>query len=196
MTGQTTVVTPERFSAGLTYENYLAQINVNKERFEQFYESAQLDSDDAEFFRSATQHPNGPAKMLVIGEDWCPDVYRGMPVMARIAEASGLELRVFPRDQHLDIADEFLKQGEFRSIPVAVFYTKNHEYIGHWIERPAQADQERGQIALDIQQEFPEADEEKVRSETRSRTQAKQPGWQQASIKEMRKIIADKLGTS
>ena len=53
MTGQTTVVTPEPFSAGLTYENYLAQINVNKERFEQFYESAELDPDDAEFFRRA-----------------------------------------------------------------------------------------------------------------------------------------------
>ena len=196
MTGTTSVVTPERFASGLTYQDYIAQINVNKERFEQFYESGQLTTEDAEFFKSAAQRPDGPVEMLVIGEDWCPDVYRGMPVMARIAEASGMEMRVFPRDQHLDIMNEFLNKGEFLSIPVAVFYTKDHEYIGHWIERPASANEERRQIDEEIKREFPDADEQKVRTETRAKTQARFPSWQQASIKEMRKIIEDKIGAA
>ena len=88
--------------------------------------------------------------MLIIGEDWCPDVYRGMPVMARIAEASGMEIRVFPRDSHLDIMNEFLNKGEYLSIPVAVFYTRDHQYIGHWIERPKAANQEQAQIEEQI----------------------------------------------
>ena len=52
--------------------------------------------------------------------------------MARIAEASGMELRVFFRDQNKDIMSEFLKFGEHESIPTLVFYTKDHEYIAHY----------------------------------------------------------------
>ena len=86
--------------------------------------------------------PNGPAKMMVIGEDWCPDVFRGMPVFAKLAEATGIDMRVFKRDENKDIIGEFLKDGEYESIPVAVFYTKDHRYIAHFIERPELAYEE------------------------------------------------------
>ena len=145
----TSAVTPERFSSGLTYNDYIAQIKVNKDRFEQFYESVEVSQDDADFFKKAVEA--GVTKMLVLGEDWCPDVYRGMPVMARISEASGMEIRVFPRDENLDIMNEFLKDGEFQSIPTVVLYTGDHDYLGHWIERPAKANEEREQIDADCQ---------------------------------------------
>jgi hypothetical protein len=62
--------------------------------------------------------------------------------MARIAEASGMELRVFFRDQNKDIMAEFLNHGEHESIPTFVFYTRDHRYLCHWIERPALANDE------------------------------------------------------
>ena len=40
MTAKESVVTPERFEKGYTYEDYISQINVNKDRFEQYYETA------------------------------------------------------------------------------------------------------------------------------------------------------------
>jgi thiol-disulfide isomerase/thioredoxin len=196
MTGKTSVVTPERFASGLTYQDYISQINVNKERFEEFYESGQLTPEDAAFFQAAAERADGPAKVLVLGEDWCPDVYRGMPMMARIAEAAGIEMRVFPRDQHLDIMDEFLNHGEHKSIPVAVFYDKAHRYITHWIERPASANEERGQIDADVKRDLPNGDEQAIRAEVRARTQARHPAWQQQSIAEMRRFLTDKLGLS
>jgi hypothetical protein len=79
--------------------------------------------------------------VLALAEDWCPDVFRGLPVMARIAEA-GMELRIFPRDENLDIMSEFLKQGEYQSIPVFVFYTRDQRYLAHWIERPSLANEQ------------------------------------------------------
>ncbi len=194
MVGKTSVVTPERFGTGLTYKDYLSQIKVNKERFEQYYNECHISSEDADFFRRAARHANGPAKMLVIGEDWCPDVYRGMPAMTRLAEAAGFEMRVFPRDQHLDIMNEFLKNGEFLSIPVAVFYTKDMRYICHWIERPVFADRERAQIQEEVKRAMPGADDQAIRGETRTRTQARQLVWQQESIKEMRQMVAEKVG--
>ncbi len=70
MDSKTSVVTPERFDRGLTYQDYLAQINVNKELFQKFYDEFQIAEEDAEFFRKAMRHPEGPVKILVIGEDW------------------------------------------------------------------------------------------------------------------------------
>ena len=95
-------------------------------------------------------------KMLVLGEDWCPDVYRGLPVLAEIAANAGWELRIFPRDEHSDIMSEFLKDGQHESIPTAVLYTPEHEYIGHWIERPAVANAHMAQM----QQRFKQRDGE------------------------------------
>ncbi len=89
MAEKTTVVTPERFGAGFTYDDYIAQIKVNKDKFEQYYASARLSDDDVAFFRRAKEA--GATRMLILGEDWCPDVFRGMPVLAKIAEAAGME---------------------------------------------------------------------------------------------------------
>ena len=53
-----------------------------------------------------------------------------------------MELRIFPRDQNLDIMNEFLNQGEHQSIPVFVFYTRDQRYLAHWTERPALANEQ------------------------------------------------------
>ncbi len=195
MVRETSVVTPERFASGFTYQDYLAQIKVNKNWFQQLYDNFQINPEDTEFFRKAVQHPQGPAKMMVIGEDWCPDVYRGMPVMARIAEAADMEVRVFPRDSHMDIMNEFLKEGKWASIPTAVFYTRDHQYICHWIERPALAEREMDEIAAEVQKGLPEdATDQQIRAAARPRNQERFPVWQQESVREIREMLAEHLG--
>jgi hypothetical protein len=92
------------------------------------------------FFRKAGALPHGPAKILALAEAWCGDVYRELPTTVRIAEATGLELRIFYRDENPDIMDEFLSnEGKSRAIPVFVFYTENLQYITHFTERSASA---------------------------------------------------------
>src|SRR3989337_2934408 len=136
------VVSPERFAQGLTYEQYIAAIDRNQERFKENYEGTAVSEEDAAALRELVARPDGPARCLALGEAWCPDVFRGLPVMARIAEAAGVELRVFFRDQNKDIMAEFLNQGQHESIPTFVFYTGDHRYLCHWIERPALANEE------------------------------------------------------
>jgi hypothetical protein len=141
------VVTPERFASGMTWEKYFAEkAQRNKEKFQYNYDETTVNAEDAAALKTLVESPNGPAKVLALGEDWCPDVFRGLPVIVRIAEASGMELRVFPRDDNLDIMNEFLKDGEHQSIPTFVFYTSDHRYIAHWIERPAKANAEMGEV--------------------------------------------------
>ena len=50
------------------------------------------------------------------------------------------ELRVFFRDQHLDLTDLYLNNG-YRSIPVLVFFDQDWNEVARWIERPHAATQ-------------------------------------------------------
>lgn len=190
---QESVVTPERFAGGMTWERYQEHIKRNREKFEYNYAETVLTDDDAEAFRSLAARPDGPAKVLALGEDWCPDVFRGLPVMVRIAEAAGMELRIFPRDDNLDIMNEFLNRGESQSIPTFVFYTRDHRYIAHWIERPARANAELEEIP----KLFADLDREKDREKMRERYDEFQRGpvwasWRQETVRELRELLREK----
>jgi thiol-disulfide isomerase/thioredoxin len=127
-------VTAERFNQGMTYEEYKAQMNRNKERFEETEASVQLNPDDVAVFANLPQ----PLNVLVLAEDWCGDVISGLPALGKLAEASNgkLNIRVFLRDQNLDIMDQYLNRGEFRSIPVFVVFDQDFNEIGVMKERP------------------------------------------------------------
>ena len=193
MAREDSVVTPERFSQGFNYPDYMDQIKVNKARFEGFYDSLKLSDEDTEFFKELVARPNGPAKMMVLGEDWCGDVIRGLPVLARIAEAAGIPISIFPRDTHLDIMNEYLNKGEFLSIPVAVFYTSDHKYICHWIERPEIAVIEQREIEKAIRDENPGIDDREFGQQRRSRTAAKADDWIAATVVELKELLAKSI---
>tara|TARA_B110000263_G_scaffold227944_1_gene220640 strand:- start:627 stop:1025 length:399 start_codon:yes stop_codon:yes gene_type:complete len=130
---------------------------------------------------------------MIIGEDWCPDVFRGMPVFARIAEAANLETRIFPRDENLDMMNEFLKNGEFMSIPVAVFYDENMEEIARWIERPEIGYTQSTEIMAKIEKEMAEADEQDKRKAIREQHYALYPSWQKETVVEVKELLSRKL---
>ncbi|MBI2979605.1 MAG: thioredoxin family protein [Chloroflexi bacterium] len=194
MAEKKSVVTRQRFASGFTYKDYIAQIKVNKDKFEEYYQTAQLSNEDKEFFRKVAGMPDGAAKVLVLGEDWCPDAFRGIPLIARIAETAGMEMRIFPRDLNLDIMNEFLNQGQFMSLPTVVFYTKDQQYICHWIERPEFANQDRAKIEAEIKKKNPAGSEQEIRTLVGESTRARYPVWQQESAREIRQMLGKKLG--
>ncbi|HEY8601718.1 MAG TPA: thioredoxin family protein [Thermomicrobiales bacterium] len=132
-------VTAERFNQGMTYEEYRAQMTRNRERFDETEAAVELDPADVQAFSSLPQ----PLKVLVIAEDWCGDVISNLPVLGKLAAASDgkLDVRVFLRDQNLDLIDQYLKEGKYRSIPVFVFFDQDFNELGHMIERPASVTQ-------------------------------------------------------
>jgi selenoprotein W-related protein len=130
---QPMTVTPERFAQGMTYVEYKAQMTRNRERLEENEALATLDPADIAYFRDMPQ----PINALVLVEDWCGDVINNLPVIALLATASGkINLRIFLRDQNLDLMDLYLKEGKYRSIPVVALFDSAFQPIGHWIERP------------------------------------------------------------
>ena len=193
MAREDSVVTPERYAQGFSYTGYMDQIKVNKARFEGFYDGLTLSAEDTAFFKELTHRTNGPAKMMVIGEDWCGDVIRGLPVLARVAEAAGIPISIFPRDSHMDIMNEYLNRGEFLSIPVAVFYTADHKYICHWIERPSIAIKETAEIEKAIKYENQGIEEREFGQQRRARLAEKAQDWIDATVVELKELLSSSI---
>lgn len=166
-------VTPDRFASGMTFAQYLEFVatpeNLKREgssgaprrdwspHLRAWYESSRLSEAQAAAVKWLASQPNGPAKVLVISEEWSSDCRRDVPMLARLAEAGNLELRIFTRDgktfsrshqpslaeapdSNADLMSKFLnaKNGQtWQSIPVAAFYTRDFEYLYHYVEYPA-----------------------------------------------------------
>ena len=201
----TTVVTPARFEQGLHYADFLAQITVNRDKFELGYKESPLSAEDISFFRKAAALPSGPGRILALAEAWCGDVYRELPTVARIAEETGIELRVFLRDENPDIMDEFLSNGgKSRAIPVFVFYTRDTRYITHFTERSAGAhaelaavmDEVKSRLDLPSETTFataPAAKKQEFLREVIARIRPRFADWRKESIKEMRTLLSTAL---
>jgi hypothetical protein len=127
-------VTRERLEQGMTYEQFVAGMTKNQERLHQSEQATSIDRADLDFFRALP----APLDVLVLAEDWCGDVIANLPVLEKLASESGkLRPRVFLRDQNDDLMSQYLKDGQFRSIPVFVLFDAQLNELGRFIERPA-----------------------------------------------------------
>lgn len=146
-------ITAERFASGMTYEQFRGSMTRNRDRVEANEQRVRLAPED----RAAFGKLRKPLKVLVLAEDWCGDVVANLPVLARVAEDTGkLELRVFARDQNVDLMDQYLNQGKFRSIPVFAFFDEDLKPVGVFIERPASVTELRAKRRAEIFAAHPE----------------------------------------
>ena len=176
------VVTAERFAKGMTFDEYVKYAgsaeNLAREAFGSYfpdggargaprkdnsavlrerYAKARLSDEQAAAIKWLVAQPNGPAKILVVSEDWSSDCRRDVPVLARLAEAGGLELRIFNRDgkkvlgtrrpdpaaapdANYDLMLEYMNKkdgAEWASVPAAAVYTKDFQELCRYNEYPA-----------------------------------------------------------
>jgi Thioredoxin len=187
----------KRFATGMTWKDYMAQIGERREMTEKNYQKATLTDDERKFFSGITQARHA----LMLAENWCGDVHRNSPVLARICEAMpNCELRVLFRDQNLDLTDCFLNNG-YRSIPVLVFFDKDWNELVRWIERPHAATQRMfGIRARTTEVAGPDKDKQDVAlNEFRSQflaaydTAPDKSLWRDA-VKEVRLLLETRLG--
>ena len=184
----------QRFATGLTWKDYLAQMGDPRARTEENYQKAALTEEERRFFNGVGQ----VRYALMLAENWCGDVHRNSPVLARIVEAMpNCELRVFFRDQNLDLTDCFLNNG-YRSIPILVFFDKDWNEIGRWIERAHAATTKVVGIRARTLDAAPPGQQEAAMPEYRKQVQAEYdaPGgalWREAA-KEVRQLLEQRLG--
>ena len=232
-------MTPERFARGMTFDDYVKFIgspeNLGLEGFDirrfslvrprvdwsgylrERHAKARLTDDQRAAIKWLAAQPGGPANVLVLSEDWSSDCRRDVPYLARLAEAGGIELRIFVRDGDLMLrkglpapsaggnADLVLayaneKNGErWASIPVAVFFTKDFVELYRYIEYPAiyRKDHVLGLVRAARAGET--EDQTKTRSGRDIATLLESPFfdvWAQAGIAEILSALHERLLTS
>jgi len=183
-----------RFSKGMTWKDYMAQMGDTRARTEENYSKASLTEDERKFFSGINQVKH----VLMLGENWCGDVHRNSPMIARIVEAMpGADLRVFLRDQNVDLTDCFLNNG-YRSIPIVVFFDKDWNEVGRWIERSHAATGKAAQIRAKTTDIAPKEKADEAMNEMRKQVGElyAQPGgplWR-AAAQEVRLVLEQRLG--
>ena len=125
-------IVAETYFDGLTISDFISGMSKNREIVEENYRNFTLDPEQVACLREIER----PVRVLALVEDWCGDVVRYLPAMARIADAAGWDLRLFYRDHNPHLADAWLKEGKYRSIPVFVFFDERWNELAHFIERP------------------------------------------------------------
>jgi len=120
-----------RFATGLSWKDYMAQMGDTRARTEENFQKSQLTEDERKFFGGV----KNVKSVVMLAENWCGDVHRNSPLVANVVDAiPGAELKVFLRDQATDLRDSLLNNG-YQSIPVVVFFDKDWNELGRWLER-------------------------------------------------------------
>ena len=183
-----------RFKTGLTWKDYMAQMGDTRQRTEENYAKTKLTDDERKFFNSVT----GVKYAIMLAENWCGDVHRNSPLMAHICEAmQGCELRVFLRDQNADLRDTFLNNG-YQSIPVVVFFDKDWNEIGRWLERAHAATGKAALIRSKTLEQATPATQDAAMTEFRKQVQGEYdaqggPMWR-AAANEVKLLFEQRLG--
>lgn len=117
----------------MTYDEFLAQAEVNLELWTTIRRRAQVPEEIVERLRSLP----GPRHLLVLTADWCGDAFNTVPFVAALADAvPQLDLRALNRDENLELMDRHLT-GTSRSIPVVIVLDEEYRELGWWGPRPA-----------------------------------------------------------
>jgi thioredoxin family protein len=184
----------QRFSKGLSWKDYMAQMGDTMARTQEYYSKSGLTDDERKFFGSVTQVKYA----MMLAENWCGDVHRNSPLLAHICEAiPGCELRVFFRDKEPDLRDTYLNNG-YQSIPVIAFFDKDWNEIGRWIERSHAATGKAAQIRAKTTDIAPKEKADEAMNEMRKQVGELYavpggPLWR-AAAQEVRLILEQRLG--
>jgi hypothetical protein len=99
--------------------------------------------------QEAVRAIESPQLWMVLTEPWCGDSAYNLPVIAEAAALSAnVSLRILPRDEHLDIMDQYLTNGG-RSIPKLVAFGPEGGELFTWGPRPDELQAFRQQLIQD-----------------------------------------------
>jgi hypothetical protein len=232
-------MTPERFSRGMTFDAYVkftgSPENLAREGFDvrrfslvrprvdwseylrERYARARLTAEQTAAIRWLATQPGGPANVLVLSEDWSSDCRRDVPYLARLAEAGGLELRIFARDGdtmlrqglpdraaggNADLVLEYAndKNGQtWASVPVAVFFTRDFVELYRYVEYPAIYHKDHVLGRLRAARAGETSEQTKLRGGRDIAALLESPFfdvWAQAAIAEILSALHERLATS
>lgn len=125
---------PAIFESAKEFDAWLEQAEspTNADAIRYMYDEQEYGPETLDFLKNLAR----PVHVIVIAEDWCPDVIRHVPVLQKMTEyTDNLKVRYISRTDYPEIFSRYLTVGG-ESIPKMVFF--NHEFVecGEWGPMP------------------------------------------------------------
>ena len=187
-------ISREQFEQGMTAEAWLREkVDANREKFLDNIKANTFSFDDRQFFN------NHPVSIAAFGEDWCTDVVQFLPVVIKLAEeVPSVKLRIFERDDNLDLMEPYFKEGKYQSIPVFVVYDEDWNELGHFIERPEEVTRAMAEETRRFQQANPDLEGatrsyDNMPDETRQKVRANSSRFRWENMEAWNRIFLDEL---
>lgn len=127
-------VNRERFDSAPDFSGYLDLVVKNRDLWRGVWDRVRVPEDA---LKDARQIPGG-WHLVALSEDWCGDAVNTLPVIAKLAELAGWDMRVMSRDDNPDLMDAHLTNGRSRSIPIVIVYDEDFTEVGWWGPRPGE----------------------------------------------------------
>ena len=150
------------FDQGETPQAFLESMKDPLSKFEQHLEESRLNADQLQALNLLPKDLN----VMVIAEDWSGDVLYFLPVLLRMAEEVGWNVRIFHRDRYPELILPYRKENLYHAIPVFVFFDLEFNEVARWIERPAVATRMIDEESLKLRRRLREENKEEWRQET------------------------------
>lgn len=117
------------FQKAIPAQEYIRSMQNHQASTIKILKEFQVPMEDEAFF-SALKQEN--LRVIVITEDWCGDAMLNVPILLKLAEEAGIEVRMILRDQNLELMDQYLTNGKSRSIPIFIFIDQEGEERAVW----------------------------------------------------------------
>ena len=190
----------DKFSQGMTTQEYIEYIKVNKQPFIDIYNGVEVPAETQAFFDGLPE----PLNLAVFTSDWCGDALSTTPTILRLADSTDkLTLQVFSRDDELELTNGFLPEHRAGTVPVFVTLDSDMGEISRFVETARslvpQIDAMDDAIAQEVAQEAAAASqgEDNARAATRGKRTAFRVGkakdWGNVILREFQQVVAEGL---
>ena len=183
-------ISKEQFQSGMTTQEYMDQIKVNKDPFVEIYTSVSIPSDAADWVSGL----GNPINLAVFTADWCGDAVSTTPVILRLADSSAnVKLQVFNRDDDVPLADTFLPEHRAGTVPIFVVLDDDMNEVARFIETANGLVPQIDAMDDAINRDTEGLDEAAQRQARRGRRMAHRVGhaqdWGEVILKEFRDVV-------
>jgi len=180
-------LTEDKFNQGMTPQEYIDQIKVNKQTILDIYNTIKIPDKAKAQFDGRSE----PLRLAVFTADWCGDAVSTTPVIMRLAESTpGLAIQIFNRDDELELTNSFLPENRAGTVPVFIVMDESMNEIARFIETAGELVPALDAMDEAIAQEIAGESEENKRAAGRG----KRMGFRVAHAQEWGEVILDSFG--
>ena len=184
-----------KFNQGMTTQQYIDQIKVNKDPFVEIYQTVKIPDDSLNIFNRLSE----PLNLAVFTADWCGDAMSTTPVILKLADSTpNIFLQVFNRDDELELSNSLIPEHRAGTVPIFVVMDKDMQQMVRFIETANSLVPEIDAMDAAIDQEVEGIDEGEARRVKRGRRTSyrveRAQAWGEVILKEFGGLVSDALG--